>query len=314
MRIGIIGSGMNISEKDLDWSIEDLVFNTVKQTLGKYNMTSDDVDTVVQAADDIMDGIAINHVYTVEPSGSFLKEESKVERDGAWAVQYAMARLMVGKFETAMVVAYSKGSQIDYSAFTGMAADPFYLRPVGADGDSVAALQAQYYSDASGATQEDFANVAVKNRKNGLDNGPEHAKPGGDYTTEQVLGASPIATPLTELTAARTGDGCVVMLLATEEYIKAKGLDATGLRVSVISVTLTIPPIVSSIGLRALRRRQTWLIKWRVFRLRPLTLRKSMSSMLTRKLCSTKSWGLRRKVKGWSCCVAVRLSVRARCR
>ena len=226
MRIGIIGSGSTIERENLDWSVEDTVFFTVKKTLAKHNMSIQEIDTIVQAADDIMDGIAINHVYQIEPSGAFLKEESKVERDGAWAVHYAMARLLSGRFKTAMVVAYSKGSQISLSAFSGMSADPFYLRPVGADADSIAALQAKYYSERTGATEEDFAAVAVKNRKNGMKNDRVIKEETGSFSTSQIMSAPPIATPITELSAARTGDGCVVMLLATEEYIKEKKLDA----------------------------------------------------------------------------------------
>ncbi|HMX57388.1 MAG TPA: hypothetical protein PKE49_12740, partial [Leptospiraceae bacterium] len=91
MRIGVIGHGISIERENLDQSTEDLVFVTVKKALRETGLTIEEIDTIVQAGDDIMDGIAINHVYTVEPAGSFLKDESKVERDGAWAVHYAMA-------------------------------------------------------------------------------------------------------------------------------------------------------------------------------------------------------------------------------
>ena len=227
MRIGIIGSGINIERENLDQSVEDLVFYSVKKTLKNHNMNIDEIDTVVQAGDDVMDGIAINHVYLVEPSGSFMKEESKVERDGAWAVHYAMARLLTGKFQTAMVVAYSKASQCDYSSFSGISADPFYMRPVGADGNTIGAIQSQYYAQRSGATEEDFAAVAAKNRKAGMGNDRVMAGEAGDYSASDVMSSSPIATPITELSTARSGDGCVVMLLATEDYIKEKGLKAS---------------------------------------------------------------------------------------
>ncbi len=227
MRIGIIGHGTTLERENLDQSTEDLVFFSVKNALNKNGMTLDDIDTIIQAGDDAMDGIAINHVYTVEPAGAFLKEESKVERDGAWAVHYAMARLMSGKFRTAMVVAFSKGSQIEDSAFSGLNADPFYLRPIGVDNHTIAAIQSGYYSERSGATAEDFASVAVKNRKAGIDNSRVMPGEAGDFSTSDIMGATPIASPITELSAARTGDGAVVMFLATEDYIKEKQLEAT---------------------------------------------------------------------------------------
>lgn len=224
MRIGIIGHAINIEAENLDQSIEDLVFVTVKKALKNTGLTIEEIDTIVQAGDDILDGIAINHVYTVEPAGSFLKEESKVERDGAWAVHYAIARLLSGKFETAMVVAFSKGSQLGLSPFSGMSADPFYLRPVGADSDTIAGLQASYLMERAGLTEENLAAVAAKNRANGLRN-PERTMVGepGQFSVEQILASAPIATPIRKLTASRCGDGCVVLILATPEYIARKG-------------------------------------------------------------------------------------------
>ncbi|HMZ35842.1 MAG: thiolase family protein [Leptospirales bacterium] len=227
MRIGVIGHGISIERENLDQSTEDLVFVTVKKALRETGLTIEEIDTIVQAGDDIMDGIAINHVYTVEPAGSFLKDESKVERDGAWAVHYAMARLLSGKFRTAMVVAFSKASQCTYSAFSGMSADPFYLRPVGADGDSIAALQANYFMQRTGATEADLAQVARKNRANGSANQSRTMEgETKDFSIDEILKSARIATPITRLTAAYPGDGCVVMILATEEYVKEKKRNA----------------------------------------------------------------------------------------
>lgn len=225
-RIGIIASGQRVAVENWDESPEDLVFFTVKQTLNENNLTLDDIDTVVQAGDDVMDGIAINHVYLIEPAGAFMKEESKVESDGAWATMYAMARLRTGKFRTAMIVAQSKASQVGRSAFSGISADPFYMRPVGVDGDGIAAIQSQYFAQRSGATEEDFARVAVKNRSQGAKNPRALEEETGDFSVADVLGAPPIATPLTELSASRAVDGCIVTILATESYIKEKSLQA----------------------------------------------------------------------------------------
>ncbi len=225
MRIGIIGHSVNVQRENLDQSIEDLVFESVRGVLAETGLALAEIDTVVQAGDDVMDGIAINHVYTIEPAGALFKEESKVERDGAWAVHYAIARLLTGKFRTAMVVAFSKGSQLDPSAFSGMSADPFYLRPVGADASTIGALQAQFFMQRSGATPADLARVAVKNRANGIGNARVMPGEAGNFSLEDVLSAPPLAEPLTELSAARTGDGCTVMILAREDFVEERGLD-----------------------------------------------------------------------------------------
>lgn len=227
MRIGIIGGGCMMERANLELSVEETVFYTVRDSLGNAGLERKDIDTIVQAADDVLDGIAINHVYQVEAAGSFLKDESKVERDGAWGAMYAMAKLLTGKFQTAMVVAYSKASQIGNSAFSGMNADPFYLRPVGVDADSMAGLQAAFYVQGSGATETDFAEVAAQNRRSGAQNTRTMHGEGMDIDSAAVLASDPIAEPVRDLSRARAGDGCVVLFLANEEYIRSRSLKAS---------------------------------------------------------------------------------------
>ncbi len=226
MRIGIIGHGINIERENQDWAVEDTVFYTVQAALKSAGMSIGQIDTVIQAGDDVLDGLSIQHVQTVEAAGAFQKEESKVERDGAWAVHYAIARLLTGKFKTALVAGFSKGTQCGLSAFSGMCADPFYLRPVGADANTIAAIQAGYFTERTKATEKEFAEVASKNRKAGMKNPRIMKGEAGDYSVDDILKSRKIASPITELSTGRTGDGCVALILATEEYCKENKLDA----------------------------------------------------------------------------------------
>jgi hypothetical protein len=100
MRIGIVGHGITIERENYDWAVEDTVFYTVQKALNSVGMTIDQIETVIQSGDDVTYGLAIQHFQTVEAVGPYLKEESKVERDGAWALYYAMIRMMTGKFKT----------------------------------------------------------------------------------------------------------------------------------------------------------------------------------------------------------------------
>lgn len=227
MRIGIIGHAIHIERENQDWAVEDTVFYTVQAALKSARMSIGQIDTVIQAGDDVLDGLSIQHVQTVEAAGAFQKEESKVERDGAWAVHYAIARLLTGKFKTALVAGFSKGTQCGLSAFSGMCADPFYLRPVGADANTIAAIQAGYFSGRTKATEKDFAEVASKNRKAGIKNPRIMKGEAGDYSVDDILRSKKIASPITELSTGRTGDGCVALILATEEYCKENKIDAS---------------------------------------------------------------------------------------
>ena len=130
-RVVIIGSAQTIHERrKADKNVEDMIYETVGDLLAKTGLTISDVDMVIGAGDDVMDGRSISNVFTAEYAGAFLKEESKVEDDGAFAAAYAFMRIAAGSFATALVYAYSKASDSSPQHYSGMIADPFYLRPL----------------------------------------------------------------------------------------------------------------------------------------------------------------------------------------
>jgi len=218
-RVAIIGSAQTIHERrKADKNVEDMIYETVSDLLAKTGLTINDVDTVIGAGDDVLDGRSISNVFTADYAGAFLKEESKVEDDGAFAAAYAFMRIASGSFDTALVYAYSKASDSSPQHYSGMIADPFYLRPLGIEALTAAALQAQCYFQKYGVTEEQAALVAVKNRRHAMRN--PHAQIKGEYTVEDVMNSPVIASPIKRLDASPVTDGCCAMLLASEDAVK----------------------------------------------------------------------------------------------
>lgn len=205
-----------------DTNVEGMIFDTVRGLLDKTGIEIRDVGNVIGAGDDVLDGRSISNVFTAEYAGAFLKEESKVEDDGAFAASYAFMRIASGAFETALVYGYSKSSDSSPEHYSGMIADPFYLRPFGIESATAAALQAQSYFDRYGATELDAAEVAVRSRKQALSN--PHLKVESKLTIEDVMASAPIATPIKTLDAPPVTDGCCAVLLASEDAVKQCGL------------------------------------------------------------------------------------------
>jgi len=214
-KVAVIGSKqMKFESRAKNVDYREMIYRTTTACLEEHGLTADDIDTLIGAGCDMQDGRSISSVFTVEAMGGFLKEESKVEEDGIFAAMYAYQRLLSGLYDTAMVVAYSKGSELAPTYFTGLMFDPIYSRPVGLDGITAAALQARRYMSVTGACEEHAAMVAVKNRANGKKN--PFVDTGRDITVEEVLRSAPLATPVKELDAAPAADGCCVLLLAAE--------------------------------------------------------------------------------------------------
>ena len=192
----------------------EMIFETVMEALDDAGLTIGDIDTVVSSGCDMLDGRSISNVFVAEAMGAHLKEESKVEEDGAYAAMYAYMRLLTDRFDTAVVVGYSKASESSPQTYTGAIGDPFFQRPLGLDGISSNALMARRYVERYGITDVQAALVAVKNRKNALAN--PYAQVKGDYSVEEVLASEMIASPLRRLDLCPSSDGCCALILASE--------------------------------------------------------------------------------------------------
>jgi acetyl-CoA C-acetyltransferase len=228
-RVAIVGSAQTIHERrKADQNVEDMIYETVTALLEKTGLTINDVEMVMGAGDDVLDGRSISNVFTAEYAGAFLKEESKVEDDGAFAACYAFMRIAAGAFDTVLVYGYSKASDSSPQHYSGMIADPFYLRPLGVEALTAAALQAQCYFQTYGVSEEDAAMIAVKNRRHAMQN--PHAQIKGEYTVDDVMRSPMIASPIKRLDASPVSDGCCAMLLMSEDAVKRHGLKPAWIR------------------------------------------------------------------------------------
>ncbi|HKP12798.1 MAG TPA: thiolase family protein, partial [Blastocatellia bacterium] len=228
-KVAVVGSAQTVHERrKSDQNVEDMIYETVTALLDKTGLTISDVEMVMAAGDDVLDGRSISNVFTAEYAGAFLKEESKVEDDGAFAACYAFMRVAAGAFDTILVYGYSKSSDSSPQHYSGTMADPFYLRPLGVEALTAAALQAQCYFQKYGASEEDAARVAVKNRRHALRN--PYAQIKGEYTVDDVMRSPMIASPIKRLDASPVTDGCCAMLLMSEDAVKRHGLKPAWIR------------------------------------------------------------------------------------
>ncbi|MWA07004.1 thiolase family protein [Actinomadura sp. LD22] len=94
------------------------------------------------------------------------------------------------------------------------------------------ALVAQAYLEKTGASADDLAQVAVKNRAHAEHNPyAQYRKP---LTAEEVLGSRMIADPLTLLSCCPTGDGAAAALVVSDRM--ARRLDRKTVRVEATSL------------------------------------------------------------------------------
>ncbi|MGO4255364.1 lipid-transfer protein [Marmoricola sp. RAF53] len=163
---------------------------------------------------------------------------------GAQALDTARARILAGLSEVALVV----GADTTPKGFLAPNAgerwdDPDWLRfrLMGMTNPGYFALYARRRMDLYGATQEDFAQVKVKNARHGLNN--PYARYRKEVAASDVLSSAIVSDPLHLLDICATSDGAAAVILCSVEYARKHGL--SDVRIKAIStVTPTFPNTV----------------------------------------------------------------------
>lgn len=218
-KVAVVSWAQTEYREAYDETIREMVFRVAKEALDRAGLTREELGTVITASSDYWQGISCSNEYYLDAAGGYLKSGAKAEEDGALAFMYAFMRVASGHFDTALVVAVTKGSEIPpLATLTHLYSEPFFQRPVGIDDVNAAAMQARLYLERYGATPEQFARVVVKNLGNARRNPLACRK--ATLTVEEVLRSPVVADPLRELDVAPGADGACAVLLAGEETAK----------------------------------------------------------------------------------------------
>jgi acetyl-CoA C-acetyltransferase len=218
-KTAIIGIGMTkIDAKKVDMTFADMAFEAVTKALEDAGLTIDDIDNVITTSNDFWDGRTISCMAVGDASGGADKNISCVEGDGTFGAFYGMTRCLSGSYGTTLVTAHSKGSQSVSSLITNAAFDPIYDRNFGLDMVGACALQACAYMHRTGVTEEQCANVSVKNLGNALKNPTQQR--GMSISVKDVLASEMISDPLHRLDCSPVSDGCCAIIIANESRAK----------------------------------------------------------------------------------------------
>jgi acetyl-CoA acetyltransferase len=160
---------------------------------------------------------------------------------GAAAIGAARAQILAGLCDVALVVGADTTPKGFFAPVGGERRDDpdwlrFYL--LGATNPTYFALYARRRMDLYGATEQDFAEVKVKNALHGLEN--PNARYRKSVTAEEVLASPMVADPLRLLEICATSDGGAAIVLSSLEYAKRLGRD-NGDLVTIAAVSTVTP-------------------------------------------------------------------------
>jgi acetyl-CoA C-acetyltransferase len=226
--IVIVGGGLTkFSSNREDASVRDLVVEAVLAAVDDAGLSS--LDAVQQG----LTSYESDHFNRQMTLGAILhdhigmvpKPNVRVEgggATGALALRTAFAYLKGGLCDSIIVYGGETNGRSVSSAtaqqFFALSSDADWEMMVGGTYTAYYAAMIREHMRLYGTTEEQFAGVAVKNRRNAQFN-PIAQKP-MDLTVDDVMNSTPIAEPYKLLDCSLLSDGAAAMILSTKEWAR----------------------------------------------------------------------------------------------
>ena len=145
---------------------------------------------------------------------------------GSVSFREAFANVAAGFYDAVLVTGVEKvthtGTEWTTTYFS-YCSDFFYEGQAGASFPGLFASMARAYLTEFKATEEDFANVAVKNHENGVLNPKAHLRK--KITVDDVMNSAVVASPLKLYDCCPFSDGASSVILCNENFAKEHGND-----------------------------------------------------------------------------------------
>ncbi|MGA2932819.1 MAG: lipid-transfer protein [Acidimicrobiales bacterium] len=249
-RVAVLGAGMHEWGK---WGRPFVEYGlaAVRDALDDAALTWRDVQ-FVSGADTIRNGYpgfvsGATFAQALGWTGARVSSVYAACASGAAAIANARAQILAGLCDVALVVGADTTPKGFFAPVGGERKDdPDWLRfrLLGATNPTYFALYARRRMDRFGATEEDFAQVKVKNARHGLAN--PRARFRKEVTVDEVLASPMVADPLRLLEICATSDGGAALVLSSLEYARrhAGGAEPLVTIDAVSTVTPTFPNTV----------------------------------------------------------------------
>lgn len=223
MNVKVLGIG-HTKFGHLDKKIDQLMFEASLEALSEARLKIDEIDAIYIA--NFSSGFSGQcHLPAVLAScfGKII-EASRIESacaSGALAFKDAVVALSSEFYDTALVIGVEKMSDTSIDFATRILAGAASRDEIqhGTTFPSLYALMARRHFYEYGTTEEQLAEISVKNHENALHNPLAHFHK--QITVDQVLSSKIIASPLKLLDCSPISDGAAAVVISTKDDLKS---------------------------------------------------------------------------------------------
>ncbi len=196
-------------------SYRELIARAATMAYEDAGITADELDGAVSVEEDFVSGYSIADEYVPDQLGVVRKPVYTICGDYLHGICSAVMQIQTGRFKRLVVEGYSKASNVlTKDELLTFAYDPVFNR-LGVTPHYLAGLEMQQLMLQTDWCVDDVAEVAASSRVKALLN--PLAPYGARLSAAGVLGARPVASPITETMIARHADAAVVVVLGTTD-------------------------------------------------------------------------------------------------
>ncbi|OPX40431.1 MAG: hypothetical protein B1H11_00050 [Desulfobacteraceae bacterium 4484_190.1] len=227
-RVCVVGIGVVEAKVPMvDVSHKEMLFHATRQALDDAGLERKDIGSAITSSFDFLEGRSLSNQFTLDSIGGVMKPcDLRLGEDGIYCLFAGYMEVMSDPSQVVVVASVQKASERDpdglgYQKLIAGSMEPVFSRPVCKNVPNLlglepilAAMEARAFMDRTGLSEEDLAEVVVKNLN--MDNGTKGS--GSDKKT--VLKSEMLSWPIRKMTKAKEADAACVVILASEKRAK----------------------------------------------------------------------------------------------
>jgi len=197
----------------------EILMPVVQEAVKRSRLPRHEIGFTCSGSSDYLQGQSFAFVGALDAVGAWPPiKESHVEMDGAWALYEAWIKIQTGDVDSALVYSFGKSSPGDLPEILALQLDPYTMTPLWPDANSLAALQARAYLEATGKSERDLAQVVARSRRDALSN--RHAVVAGEVDVEKLLLEPYVCSPLRAHDLPPITDGASAVVVVAGELAR----------------------------------------------------------------------------------------------
>ncbi len=209
--VAIVSFAQSTKAREIRNEIE-ILMPVVQEVVRKSKLPRAEIGFTCSGSSDYLQGQSFAFVGALDAVGAWPPiKESHVEMDGAWALYEAWIKIQTGDVDSALVYSFGKSSPGDLPEILALQLDPYTMTPLWPDADSLAALQARAFLEATGKSERDLAQVVARSRRDAVTN--PHAVVSGAVDVEKLLAEPHYRSPLRAHDIAPITDGASALVV-----------------------------------------------------------------------------------------------------